>query len=461
MKEILLRAGKSPFDVISPEKSLDYYPAGVFGKNVGNLVFGDAMHKILSVPDVNVVPNTFLSERVGINEAYYAQINDRFSHFVIPLANAFRTSFLDSLNRLSTTIEHLDIPVTVAGVGVSGGAHSLGRDLLDVPPELVDGVNRFMRAVLDRSAKVGVRGENTYRFLRGLGYDDSQVEVIGCPSLFRNGLDLKIEKRLPKLTPSSNVNINISPYVPVMSRVARFHQRKYENLEYIAQDVETLRLLLWGVDPKEIVYPKMPIHSGHDFYQRDKISFFVDSRTWINHLAERDFSFGTRIHGNIASLVAGTPAYVLVHDTRTQELADYHQIPYTLVPDLPEQVDAARLYEQADYTGFNEGHRERYERFTGFLELNGLEHIFEPGKANPEYDQRLEDLEFPGAVHRIPESTGQTQSRLAYLWETARERLDRNAYRFTAPVPHVKPAKHKAQPQKKSLLRRVAKKLLG
>ena len=43
-------------------------------------------------------------------------------------------------------------------------------------------VRAFMSAVLDRSPSVGVRGEFTHDYLRGLGFRD--VEVIGCPSMF-------------------------------------------------------------------------------------------------------------------------------------------------------------------------------------------------------------------------------------------------------------------------------------
>jgi len=47
MSRILLRSGKDPFLPISPEASL---ARNVFSSNSGNVLFGQAMHKILSVP---------------------------------------------------------------------------------------------------------------------------------------------------------------------------------------------------------------------------------------------------------------------------------------------------------------------------------------------------------------------------------------------------------------------------
>jgi len=439
LPRVLLRAGKDPFTVVSPESSLEDYPAGVFGKNVGNLVFSDSMHRILSVPGAEVLPNTFLAEREGVTQPYLDNINDSFDHFVVPLANAFRVSFLPNLDLLTQTIKGLKIPTTVVGVGVSGGGGSLEKDVDEVSDDLKRGVKQFVNAVLDRSATIGVRGENTRRFLNRLGYGDDLVDVIGCPSLYRNGRDLRIEKRAAAITKDSHFSMNVSPYVGYMGDSSIYHARKYRNMTYIPQDLETLRLLLWARNPQKWA-AKMPTHVGHPLYEQDRMRFFVDSRTWIDHLATQDFSFGTRIHGNIAALVARTPAVVLVHDTRTQELAEFHEIPFRLVPDLPRNVDAADLYEEADYTAFNNGHNARFENFLSFLKRNGIENVFEEGKANPEYDEAIAALPLPGAVRRIPAGQEQIAGRLQWMYSQLPPNKNRDAYRFRAPVPHVRPA---------------------
>jgi len=60
------------------------------GMNVGNLLFGQAVYRTLSVPGTDIVPNGYLTTRSGVEDKYIQRINDEFDGFVVPLANAFR-----------------------------------------------------------------------------------------------------------------------------------------------------------------------------------------------------------------------------------------------------------------------------------------------------------------------------------------------------------------------------------
>ncbi|MBK5218076.1 MAG: polysaccharide pyruvyl transferase family protein [Propionibacteriales bacterium] len=124
----------------------------------------------------------------------------------------------------------------------------------------------------------------------------------------------------------------------------------------------------------------------------------MDPQTWFDLLRGYQFSFGTRIHGNIAAILAGTPAMLLAHDSRTLELARYHEIPRRSVRKLPPDVRAADLYEQVDYTAFNAGHRARWEQFAAFLIRNGLPHVYEPGEDPSAFDARMAVTDFPAPV---------------------------------------------------------------
>ncbi|NLF05170.1 MAG: polysaccharide pyruvyl transferase family protein, partial [Actinomycetales bacterium] len=433
MARILLRSGKDPFTPIPPENALANYRRGVWGRNVGNFVFTDAVHRIISTPDTEVVSNSYLSERPGVTRHYIDRINDEFDAFVIPLANAFRPKFLDNLTRLTKVVEGLRIPTVVVGVGVAGGVGSLDNPLPTDSAELTTAVQRFVSAVLERSGSIGVRGDFTREYLARLGYGDEHVDVVGCPSLFRDGEGLRIEKRAASLTPDSEFTINISPYVRAMQEIGQRHAEKYGRMIYIPQDDTTLELLLWGKDLEPRGPERLPQHTGHLMYRENRIRFFVDTVTWMQFLARQDFSFGTRIHGNIVALSAGTPAHVLAHDARTLELARFHDIPHTLVPDLPEKVDAADLYEQSDYTTFNTGHAQRFRDFVGFLERNGVRHVFEPGLENPDYDARLAAVEFPPPVQNLlstdPEYREVIAERVAKLYGAAGPKAVRSTYK--------------------------------
>ena len=392
---VLLRSRKDPFRVLSADRT---FRQNAIGDNVGNLVFSHAAHRLLSVQGNDVVSNRFAAQ---IDDA--PRINEEFDVFVVPLANAFRKSFKGHLDALTDLIERLTIPVVVLGVGAQA---TTGYNASRLTP-LESSVRRFVGAVLDRSASIGVRGEFTAEYLHGLGFRD--VEVIGCPSLFLRGPDLHVAKDPAGLTARSRVAINVSPYVKDMGAITMAAHRRYPHLTYVPQDLKTLGLLIYGDSPDEAGRTSdLPVHETHPLYRERKIRFFLDPPTWMDFLATQDFSFGTRIHGNITSTLAGTPAVVLAHDSRTLELARYHEIPHRLVRNVGADVDPAELYAEADYTGLNSGHAKRWEVFSGFMERNGLQHVYQGGRLDPgavAFDARVSATSYPGPV-RPPRQRG-------------------------------------------------------
>jgi hypothetical protein len=385
MKRILLRAPKSPFDVVSPEETLD---RNLVGTNSGNLIFLEAAWKQLATRDTVVVP-----DRLKVRPRLADEINERYDAYVLPLANAFRFSYEPTLIRMTQLIERLRIPVIVLGVGAQLNIRGEAAGLRPIEPS----VRAFVSAVLDRSASIGVRGELTAAYLNGLGFRD--VEVIGCPSMFLHGERLRVDKRVDRLERGSPVSINVSPYVKAMGDIVMSHVERYPNLRYIAQDLHSLQLLLWGESRAAAAETStIPIHTSHPLFRDNKVRYYVDPWPWIRDLRSVDFSFGTRIHGNIAAILAGTPAYVFAHDSRTLELARYFGIPHRTIWETTPDIDAADLYDEADYGALNEGHAERFARFRGYLERHGLRHVFEEGEDATAFDRRIAETPFPPAI---------------------------------------------------------------
>ena len=139
-------------------------------------------------------------------------------------------------------------------------------------------------------------------------------------------------------------------------------------------------------------------HLDHPLLRDDRTRFFVDPWPWLETLRGMDFAFGTRIHGNISALLAGTPAYVFAHDTRTLEIARYFEIPHQVMADVPPDVDAAELYAEADYGPMLAGHPARFATFTAYLARHGLGHVFEPGEDPSRFDARVAATRYPAAV---------------------------------------------------------------
>jgi hypothetical protein len=386
MPEILLRARQDPFATPDPEAVL---ARNLLGDNSGNLIFSDAAYKLLDTPDTTVVVDRFKSDPGAA-----AAIDEHYSHYVIPLANAFRLSFEPTLIRMTRLIRALRIPVTILGVGAqSSVSYEAGR-LSRIDATVKD----FVAAVLDHGPSIGVRGEFTADYLRTLGFRD--VEVIGCPSVFLPGPGHRVEKRRAELDREAPIAINVSPYVTAMGPILVRHLGRYPNLTYVAQDLDTLELLLWGSNGATVNGPDdpRPVHLDHPVFREDRVRLFTDPWPWLRHLAVVDFSFGTRIHGNIAALIAGTPAVVLAHDSRTLELARYFGIPHRLMRDVPPDIDAADLYAEADLTDFNEGYPRRLRTFLDYLERHGLDHIHRSGEPSPTFDARKAAMPHPAVV---------------------------------------------------------------
>jgi hypothetical protein len=389
VSRLLIRAHKSPFKAASPKRVL---AKNLFGSNVGNLVFGQAAIRLLST-------STSTVKTSGLIGRAATWVNTEFDHVVIPLANAFRPNYASSLDGLSDLIEKLRIPVTVMGVGAQAsieGQHS--RRGVEVGPN----VQRFVRAVLERSPSIGVRGEFTREYLLELGFHDDVIDVIGCPSMFMNGPNLEPTRRVDAIGPDSPIALNISPYLAEMGSVSMDLAERYPRLVYIPQDLRTLNLMIRGKYPAEnvraTVESGVPIYLDHPLIRSDRIRFCVDPRTWFEHLATYDFSFGTRIHGNIAAVLAGTPAVVLAHDSRTLELAAYHKIPHRPLSSLDGRVDPAELYAEAEWDSMHDEHPLLWDRFATFLDKHSLHHVFSPGEDPRIFTDRLAAKNFPPPV---------------------------------------------------------------
>lgn len=352
-QRIVIRAHKDPFTVASVEKTIK---RNLIGNNIGNLVFSQASFRLLSSQGTSV-------RRYRGEPAWW--LNMTADAFVIPLANAFRPAFIEPLNTLSNVIEKLTIPVVVLGVGAqSGRDHHL---------EVRDAARRFVAAVLEHSAVIGVRGQYTHDYIKELGFGASNIEIIGCPSMFMHGNHLPVRKKIASIETDTPLALTLSPYRKRMADIANANVAMYPNLTYFAQDMDTLEVMRGGTFEGKAVGKDMPVSRNHPLLANNQTVFPLDPATWMKALSTRDFTFGSRIHGTITSIIAGTPALLLAHDSRTTELADYHRIPYLDLTQLSENVLAHELYEHVDLDPMLNAHQENFDRMNTFITRNGLQ----------------------------------------------------------------------------------------
>jgi hypothetical protein len=400
MKRMLLRCPKDPFEVVSPEQVALH---NLIGSNTGNLLFLDAAYKLLNTKDVHVEPDRFKAHELGAD-----YINANFDVYVIPLANGFRISFMRGLERLTPVIQKLKIPVVLLSGGLQSGlAYKPG-----IKRPMDDTVKAFVGAIMDKSGSIGLRGEYSVDYVQRLGFKD--VEVIGCPSMFMYGDKLDVQKRSAALDRNSRITMSVTSRIAQMAPIVESHTAKYPNLTYIGQEMDCLRLLLWGEGMTKMPDPNpLPVWPSHPLVRDGKTKMWVDPWPWIDYLRGTDFTFGSRIHGNIAALLAGTPAYVLAHDTRTTELSRYFEIPHRLIQNTPPTIDAADLYEEADFGPLVANHKQRFDTYISYVERHGLSHVFQPGEDPTRFDKRVSEVRYPDSVALYSGSLTQRYGRRA------------------------------------------------
>jgi len=369
-RRILYRAGKAPREVASHQETLE---RSLNASNTGNMLFQESVFRSLAIAGHAVEPNRY---RAVADDA--ERINASYDMLVLPLANAFRASFASTLDQMSALIERLRIPVVVVGVGVQA---SMDYDFSRLRP-IEASVKRFLRAVLDRSASIGVRGECTAAYVQSLGF--SETRIIGCPSMFMDGPVLEATRRVTSVGRDTRIGVNITSKIPAtafsedvsaMGQLVAAMARDHDSVLYVPQENRSLELLLHGWSPARVAeHADIPKETFDALYGKGAVRFFVDPTSWRAELREVDFVFGTRLHGCIAGILSGAPSLLVVCDSRTRELAEYFELPSLGIHELDPRFRAEDLLGRCDPGPMHRGHRARYERYLAFLDENGVPH---------------------------------------------------------------------------------------
>lgn len=343
------------------------------GDNTGNLLFQNSVARVVMTEDTEI---TTINVGRKFSQEEIERFNSEYDMFLIPLANALRVSFIKSFEYLTDLVERLTIPCVVIGIGVQ---RNLDADTWDYKYD--EAAAKFLRAVLDKSDIIGVRGEITAEYLKHHGFvPEKDFTVIGCPSLYTYG-DMLPELQLPDLTPQSKVSVNFKTLLrPELYSFLRKEQAKFEDCTFITQVIKEIKSLYVGyphpvIEMGREIPSDYPIHFNHEMMTSNHMVGFLDQTSWIEYLSTRDFNFGSRIHGDICSLLAGTPCYILASDGRVKELAEYHNIPHMSLFDIKDDTNIFDLYEKADYTLLKKGHKDRVSHYLDFLDRNGVKRV--------------------------------------------------------------------------------------
>lgn len=341
------------------------------GRNLGNLLFASSVRR--------VVKTTTPTHRMALNLGVIARECDGI---VIPAANWLQSK--KDMADMAAQIEKADVPTVILGLG----AQATNNETI---PELQPGMIRFVKAIADRCDSISVRGTYSAEVLNHYGIKN--VTVTGCPSLLWH---LRHSARVSRMPAGGQpLRVTVAPTLPNVPQIPRTEDRRMKLARFLLRDavarshdtvaqaeyvmIRAARGELAADDPGWDILgyalgnPDRAVL--HDYIRRHILAF-PDMAGWMAYLANRDLVIGTRLHGIIAALLAGTPAVLLTHDTRTVEMAQFAGVPAMDADSFVRKgrIDPEALLAQADFAAFNKRQVAYFEDFRAYLDKNGVPH---------------------------------------------------------------------------------------
>lgn len=378
MRKILLWGRMIPQEACS---AADILLKNKIASNPGNLLFTYSVARTVMTEDVEL--EAFYSEDVD-RLLRQGDLSERYTCAVIPLADAFRSDFRPKLRSLTRFIRSVSFPCYIVGVGLRA------KQREDIASGFVfdDDVKAFVSAVLDKSAMLGLRGAYTAEYLQGLGFvPEKHFTVIGCPAAYTRGSQCA-QVRVKPAEELKRVSVNLKPGLSkqINDLVAQ-GMADFEDVYFVCQNIHELWELYFPYRRSKSVRTRFPsaypLNRQHPLWKQGHVLAFLRAVDWMRFMQDMDFSFGSRIHGNMVAMLSGTPALVAVSDTRVRELAEFHGIPYVMAQDADLSGGIRSLYEAADFSDFARRYDQNFAHYVDFLNLNGIRHIY--GEAAPAF----------------------------------------------------------------------------
>lgn len=303
----------------------------------------------------------------NISEDY---INQNYDCVLLPLANCFHTGWIQYMEKRSSYIEKIKIPVYVIACGVQAKSYD---DLTDLVESVKEPATRFIKSVYNTGGEFALRGYFTAEFFERLGFRNAVVT--GCPSIYQMGRNLKItNQKVPESQFRSAINGTFKLPIP---------DKDIKKSDFVCQDVYGKFLYdpdYFKENPIDFRRILKLIKRGDYAFVRAlanrKIHLFADTQQWMSFYVENNisFSFGSRIHGTIMPILSGVPSLCYSCDARTREMVEFFDIP-GIINTGKEKIKIQSLYDlycMTDYGKFNAGFQKRFDAFEAFLIKCGI-----------------------------------------------------------------------------------------
>jgi polysaccharide pyruvyl transferase WcaK-like protein len=341
------------------------------GGNVGNLAFQYPMQLLF---DELILPWNLNTESTGKN-------------LIVTAANWIEEKDSAPFNEklVEEVFKYDDVLIYGLGaqakVGVSAPEYSK-----TIPSSVVERV----KAVAKKVHSIGVRDLFTQEVLNGIGVEN--VIAIGCSSIFMNNdpkLGQLVSGKCESLLVQQNEKLRVTLNEFTHNAKSRALTRRDLNANirflksrfchYLLQGRHSISCYFGESDKVDSLISDYLEEVDTEFFYdvlRNRSVLFTDIPNWLSYYKSRDLVVGTRIHGAILALQAGTPTVLITHDSRTIGLSKVLCIP----------AITAEEFSQTEYTnkellqickdqleGFDENRLELASKWKNLIVNNGFE----------------------------------------------------------------------------------------
>ncbi len=342
-----------------------------FPENSGNMVHANVPYELFK----NCIHINKFKEIGGKN--FHTFVNSNCSHLLITFANSLKLndSKGEKFSRLQSLLEKISIPIIPIGLGIQSKEADI--ETAELPQEAINLLNFFAK----RCLAIGVRGDYTKQVILKLS-EARNVEVLGCPSFFtkpNNILKLNQDTTLDLGTPAASwTNYQNEREIDLLLKTIKSDHFLIEPVNKFNHQFY-IKTLNGSGDSNSVPYflkNKIDIEDLKSHF-KTRYRLFRNINDWKAFNKEHvSYTYGTRFHVNMASILSGKPALWITHDARTEELAKIFHLPSLDLNTFHKNYASIHISDilQKHYGSkeFVENYRYRMDIFNSFLVSNGL-----------------------------------------------------------------------------------------
>lgn len=332
------------------------------GNNTGNLLFAEGIKEQIS-----------FEEEIWLVGKGVEDVKKPVA--IMPSANFIIHGSDNFIQNCKEFLLHNDCPVTLAGLGAQSTKE------LNTPKKLVEVLTplkkEYFKMVAERAVTLGIRGEFTAECLEEMGIHN--YRIIGCPSFYKH-----LSGKYPELPKPSleKTQMTVTPGDANETRILEMGMQLHSiwlmqmmtEMPKSAFENETISPV-W-VDRR---FPELkPSLEEYSQYMKSNARMFFRLEDWNRYYKEEGitFSYGSRFHGNMASIRNGVPALWIVHDSRTTELAETLHVPHITIEQFTEIKNPEELLDYCVYDDLYANYQSLCRNYVEFLEENHISHRF-------------------------------------------------------------------------------------